>query len=182
MKTFYIADTHFGHANILSFDNRPFKTVEEMDGELVRRWNEHVAAEDTIYILGDLSWYGMEKTIEIVKSLNGKKVFIKGNHDSCNDGRFKNCFVNFVDYLEIKDDGRNVVLCHYPIPTFKNHFYGWYHLYGHVHVSFENNMIERFKYEMTSLYDKECRMFNVGAMMPRMDYTPKTLNEIISWG
>ena len=32
---------------------------------------------------------------------------------------------------------------------------------------------------MTSLYDKPCQMFNVGCMLPYMDYTPRTLDEII---
>lgn len=38
-KNFYIADTHFGHKNILKYDNRPFFTTEEMDNELVERWS-----------------------------------------------------------------------------------------------------------------------------------------------
>ena len=70
------------------------------------------------------------------------------------------------------------MLSHYPIPCFKNHYYDWYHLYGHVHSSFEWNMMERTKYEMTELYDKKCKMFNVGCMMPYMNYIPKTLSEI----
>ena len=84
--------------------------------------------------------------------------------------------------LEIKDNDRNVVLCHYPIPCFKNHFYGWIHLYGHVHNSFESNMMEHTKYLIEELYGKQCQMFNVGAMMPLMNYTPRTLDEIINNG
>ena len=84
------------------------------------------------------------------------------------------------EYMEIEDNGRNVVLCHYPIPCFKNHFYGWYHLYGHVHNSFESQMMEHDKFLMEQLYDRKCQMFNVGAMMPWMDYTPRTLDEIIA--
>ena len=52
-------------------------------------------------------------------------------------------------------------------------------LYGHVHNSFEENMIQHFRYEMGALYDKPCHMYNVGAMMKYMDYTPRTLEEII---
>ena len=67
---------------------------------------------------------------------------------------------------------------HYPIPCFKNHFYGWYHLYGHVHNSFEFNMMEHDKFLMQELYSRPCSMFNVGAMMPWMDYTPRTLEQV----
>lgn len=31
---------------------------------------------------------------------------------------------------------------------------------------------------MKELYDRPCQMFNVGAMMPWMDYTPRTLEQI----
>lgn len=65
-------------------------------------------------------------------------------------------------------------------PCFKNHFYGSFHLYGHVHNSFEWNMMEHDKYLMEELYTKPCQMFNVGVMMPWMDYTPRTLDEIIA--
>ena len=72
------------------------------------------------------------------------------------------------------------MLSHYPIPCFNKHYYGSYHLYGHVHNSFEWNMMERVKYEMTELYDKPCFMYNVGIMIDYMNYTPRTLDEIIS--
>ena len=39
-KIFFTGDLHFGHANVIAFDNRPFKTVEEMDAELIRRWKQ----------------------------------------------------------------------------------------------------------------------------------------------
>ena len=82
--------------------------------------------------------------------------------------------------MEIQDRGRDVVLCHYPIPCFKNHYQGWYHLYGHVHVSFESNMMENTRRQMEALYMKPSLMYNVGAMIPYMDYAPRTLDEIIA--
>lgn len=118
--------------------------------------------------------------IPILRSLKGQKFLIKGNHDRCNDNKFLREFVKVTEYLEVKDNGRTVILCHYPIPCFKNHFYGSFHLYGHVHNSFEWNMMEHDKYLMEELYTKPCQMFNVGAMMPWMDYTPRTLDEIIA--
>ena len=182
---FYISDTHFGHTNILSFDKRPFPNVEVMDAELVRRWNDRVAAQDTVYILGDFSWYTMERSVEIAKSLNGNKFLIKGNHDRCNDGRFKRCFSNVVEYAEIDDESRNVILCHYPILFYKN---DWnttvWMLHGHTHITPEQAYVDKWVAELHGNY-KEIpnpvgQIINVGCMMPYMNYTPRTLDEIVA--
>ena len=175
---FYIADWHYNHANILSYDNRPFKTVEEMDAALVERWNATVTSADTVYVLGDMFWGGETKAVPVLDSLNGKKILIKGNHDRCKNTEFRKRFDQISGYLEITDGDRHVVLCHYPMPCFKNHFHGWYHLYGHVHNSFEANMMEHDRMLLEDLYCRKCNMYNVGAMMPWMDYTPRTLDEI----
>lgn len=175
---FYIADWHYNHPNILSYDNRPFKTVEEMDAALVERWNATVTSADTVYVLGDMFWGGETKAVPVLDSLNGKKILIKGNHDRCKNTEFRKRFDQISGYLEITDGDRHVVLSHYPMPCFKNHFHGWYHLYGHVHNSFEANMMEHERMLLEDLYCRKCNMFNVGAMMPWMDYTPRTLDEI----
>ena len=175
---FYIADWHYNHANILAYDNRPFKTVEEMDAALVERWNATVTSADTVYVLGDMFWGGETKAVPVLDSLNGKKILIKGNHDRCKNTEFRKRFDQISGYLEITDGDRHVVLCHYPMPCFKNHFHGWYHLYGHVHNSFEANMMEHDRMLLEDLYCRKCNMFNVGAMMPWMDYTLRTLDEI----
>ena len=180
---YFISDLHFGHKNCLAFDNRPFTTIEEHDEYLIKLWNETVGIEDDVYILGDISWHNSTKTIEILKQLNGYKHLIKGNHD---DNLLKNTelrkqFVDIRNYQELAaGDGRAIVLCHYPMPCFRNHYYGWYHLYGHVHTSFEWNMMENTKRLMRELYDKPCEMYNVGAMVSYMNYRPRTLKEIIA--
>lgn len=178
-KTFYIADWHYGHKNILAYDNRPFRTIEEMNAELVKRWNDTVSPEDTVYILGDMFWCKTSEAIRVLDFMHGKKILIRGNHDRCKDAEFAKRFVKIADYLEIEDNGRHIVLCHYPIPCFRSHYHGWYHLYGHVHNSFEWNMMEHDRFLMEDLYEKPCLMYNVGAMIPYMDYTPRTLDEIV---
>lgn len=180
MAQFYVADWHYGHKNCIGFDNRPFFSVEEMNQALIDRWNGAVSADDTVYILGDMFWCGDDEAASVLARLNGSKILVRGNHDRVHSGKIQKMFDKIVSYLEIEDSGRNIVLCHYPIPCFKNHFYGWYHLYGHVHISFEYNMMEHVKQEMISLYEKPCQMFNVGAMMPWMDYTPRTMDEILA--
>ena len=69
-KIFFTGDLHFGHANVIAFDNRPFKTVEEMDAELIRRWNNKVGKGGLTYVLGDMIWKARnDDAPELIKSL-----------------------------------------------------------------------------------------------------------------
>ena len=45
---YYIADYHFGHANVLGFDHRPFNDVQEMEEFLVANWNAAVKPGDIV--------------------------------------------------------------------------------------------------------------------------------------
>lgn len=182
MSIFFISDLHLGHHNCLSFDNRPFKSLDEQDSVIIKNWNSKVSTDDTVWILGDISWYNSSYTIELFNKLNGKKCLCIGNHDKklLKNKQVRDLFDEITDYKELYlNKNTGVVLSHYPIPCYNKHFYGWYHLYGHVHNSFEWNMMEHDKYLMTELYGKKCQMYNVGAMIPYMGYTPRTLEEII---
>ena len=122
---YFISDLHFGHVNCLAFDNRPFNTIEEHDKYIIDKWNETVKSDDNVYILGDISWHTVPKTIEIFKNLNGNKHLYIGNHDSryLKDKTLCSLFVEITDYKELQlDYGMQIVLSHYPIPCFKNHF------------------------------------------------------------
>lgn len=183
MAYYFIADLHFGHKNALAFDNREFEDIEKHDQTLLKRWNEAVGPDDEVFLLGDISWYNVTRTMDILRQLNGIKHLIVGNHDKklLRNRDFRSLFVEITDYKEIQlPDGKGIVLCHYPIPCFNNHYHGWYHLYGHVHNSFESNMMSHVRFEMMALYQKPCHMYNVGAMIGYMNYTPRTLEEILS--
>lgn len=86
---FYTSDTHFGHKKVIDYCNRPFSSVEEMDAELIRRWNVLVKPEDTVFHLGDSFFCGAIKTAEILSHLNGQKILIRGNHDHWKDDKYK---------------------------------------------------------------------------------------------
>lgn len=181
MERFFISDLHFGHKNCLTFDSRPFADIDEHDAELCRRWNSTVSDGDEVWIIGDVSWLPPARTKEILSRLNGEKHLIIGNHDKkiIRDDDCRSVFAEVTPYHELKIcKGMGLVLCHYPIPCFNHRFGGWYHLYGHVHKSFEWTVAENDRRTFEQL-DQKCNMINVGCMMPYMDYTPRTLEQII---
>ena len=175
---YYIADNHFGHKNVIRFDNRPFADTVLMDEVLVHNWNERVTEDDTVYILGDCFWKNEENSVKLIQRLKGHKHLIRGNHDRVH-GRLRFYYESIEHYAEINDNDRLVILCHYPIPFYKNQHYGAVMLYGHVHNTREQDFIEKWKRE---LWESEipCNMINVGCMMEYMKYTPRTLNEILA--
>lgn len=180
-EKYFIADLHFGHDNVIKFDKRPFKTASEMDEVMRDNWNKTVTDEDEIFILGDISWLPSLETENFLKTLKGKKNLIIGNHDGkyLKNANIRNQFELVSPYREIFIEDKLLVLCHYPIPCFKNHLRGAYHFYGHVHNTFEYEIMEDLKLAMEDEQQKELRMYNVGCMLPHMNYTPKTFEQII---
>lgn len=81
---YYISDLHFGHKNVLSFDDRPFDNVEYMNKVIINNWNSAVTNSDEIYILGDVFWKN-DLAEEILPKLKGRKHLILGNHDRINN-------------------------------------------------------------------------------------------------
>ena len=183
MNVYFISDLHLGHANILRIDNRPFSSIEEHDEVIMQNWNNRVHSNDEVWILGDISFYRVPRVVEILRLLNGKKRLCIGNHDGAymKSAEFRGCFEEIGYYKKIHLGKKFGIICsHYPIPCFDMHRYGWLHLYGHVH-----NSPEWYKtMQMKSMIEQSgtlCRMYNVGCMIPGMDYIPRSYEEIIEF-
>ena len=82
MKTFFTSDTHFNHANVIKYCGRPFASSDEMNREMIARWNATVGPEDTVYHLGDFALGRFAEAPTILRRLNGtRKILVLGNHD-----------------------------------------------------------------------------------------------------
>ena len=179
-KTYFISDLHLGHENCLRFDNRPFKNVEELEKTFIENWNNKVDNADKVYCLGDMFWCDDQKTQEILKALNGEKIMLPGNHSKgIKPARDKKLLSILPDYYELNIDGNFVIISHYPIFSWKSMRYGTIHLYGHLHNSEEQDWFEGIIHNFRKKGIKY-NAYNVGCMMPYMDYTPRTLQEIVS--
>ncbi|GBU27251.1 hypothetical protein R84B8_00780 [Treponema sp. R8-4-B8] len=135
---YFTADNHFCHNNIILSCLRPFKDVDEMNNEMIHRWNNVVKKNDEIYILGDFMYKGKGKDAnEILSKLNGRKYLIKGNHEKyLNEKEFNSDAFEWIkDYYVLKYEGLKIVLFHFPMLSWDGSYHGSIHLYGHVHNS-----------------------------------------------
>ncbi len=78
---YFIADTHFNHANIVKYCNRPFKNICEMNEYIIQKWNSVVKKDDIVYHLGDVGFGSLEEVKGLIEKLNGTKILLRGNHD-----------------------------------------------------------------------------------------------------
>jgi len=131
----FTSDTHWGHANIIKYDNRPFASIEEHDEALVQNWNAVVKPCDVVYHLGDVAWHrnvaGVE---ELLARLNGTKFLILGNHDKDAVAKAKG-WAKVTPYHEITVDGQKVCLFPYRMVVWNRSHHGSWSLHGHSHGS-----------------------------------------------
>ena len=166
---FFTSDQHFGHFNIIRLCSRPFGTVEEMDEALLSKWNGKVKADDTVYILGDL-FFRAAKVEPILKTLNGRKHLIVGNHDHTWMKRVEasDYFASVQTLKEVEVDGRVLTLCHYPMLSYPQARRG-YMVYGHIH----NNVRDDY----WPLIARRSRMLNAGADVN--NFEPVSFDELV---
>lgn len=194
---YYISDLHFFHSNLNDrMDKRGFASGEAMNEHMIRQWNDRVHKNDEVVILGDLSVGKAEETNEIIQRLKGKLYLITGNHDRFLQKKEFDAsrFVWIKPYGEIHDNNRRVILSHYPVFCYNGQYLRdkkgnprTYMLYGHVHNTYDefliNQFIQRTRSSVRKVRGREepvaipCNMINCFCMFS--DYVPLTLDEWI---
>lgn len=194
---YYIADPHFFHGALnTKMDHRGFQDAESMNLYMLQQWNKKVRKNDEVVILGDLSWGKPEETNALLEQLHGRLYLVSGNHDRfLKDKKYNaNRFVWIKSYDELHDNGRKVVLCHYPIMCYNGQYRldekgnpKVYMLHGHVHDTQDQRLLDQFQ-EITRNTESvgidgtkrtiPCNMIN--CFCGYSDYTPLTLDEWIA--
>ena len=129
-EIFVISDTHFGHANIIKYCNRPFADPMEMDEKIIENWNKTVRPEDIIYHLGDV-YFGKKNPSNWNKRLNGRKRLILGNHDDGKDEVLQQMFGKILMWRMFPDLG--LLLTHVPVHYSGLEFKVSKNVHGHIH-------------------------------------------------
>lgn len=139
---YFTSDTHFGHANVIKFQKRPWRTVEQMNAALVAGINARVGMHDELWILGDFSYkLGQEEALEVRRSIVCRNVhLVPGNHDrNWAVPELDGVFILEPPIAKIKYEGHRFVCSHYPIMDWEGMRRGSIQLHGHIHSRPEYN-------------------------------------------
>lgn len=159
-RVFVISDTHFNHRKIIEYADRSFSSVQHMNKEMVKRWNQTVGKNDTVYFLGDFNWHDRHgyNTGYWITHLNGRKVFIAGNHDHGKNRIHGSSHHKYIPYR-----GYKFCLIHDPKESTTKDKTVWM-IHGHSH----NNL---------PFIDGEKKRIN--ASVEVIDYRPLNLDKLI---
>ena len=141
-KFWLTSDLHFWHKNICKYCNRPFETVEQMNEEIINRYNSVISEDDTVFILGDLGFCGIEKLRVVISQLKGHIIVIQGNHDPdktiktlLEEGLIEEChkLLHVIVEGDKECPDQELTLCHFPMIDWYNKEKGAWMIHGHQH-------------------------------------------------
>jgi len=197
-KIFFTSDWHLFHNNCLTFDERPFKTIDHMHEVIIKRFNATVPTHGITYVLGDCGIIkNKEKMRNFISRLNGTLILIRGNHDRGFNAMYELGFDVVIDKAQLRVGEDILTMSHCPLVGvyrektlgFKKHNgtenwhgekwhhnnysfpdFGQFHVHGHIHARGlkENNRL---------VIDK--RQWDIGVVGNK--YTPVTMSQIESW-
>lgn len=168
-RIFVTSDLHFFHANIIELCKRPFTNVEIMNECLIENWNAKVEKDDLVIYCGDFALCAADNFDSVIHRLNGRKVLVKGNHDSRSNKFYldNNRFAFVCDYFSMK----NILFTHRPIEYQSICDSKWtesINAHGHIHNS-RSEIIKKYEISDQKLFNVSCEVH---------DYFPITLEEI----
>jgi len=144
-KTYLLSDTHFFHKAMIEYCNRP----PNFDQKIINQWQATVGPQDIVYHLGDVTWGSQEQLQQILHSLPGTKILIRGNHDK---NHSNNWFIHagFAAVVE-KVQVSGVILSHFPARMTQEEIdYGIINIHGHFHNNNPKKWEPKSKDKITS--------------------------------
>lgn len=193
-KVWFTSDSHFFHANVIQYCNRPFSSVEEMNRILISNWNSVVDQQDVVYHLGDFSL--SFRAVELfTRELNGTKFLVPGNHDSCHSYNKKarteekrwNRIAQYEELgwsvlpeqitLDLGKDIGEVLMCHHPYSWDSNGTEGGSDKYARWRPVDDGQRWLLHGHRHSTIQDNlDRRMIDVG--VDANEYTPTSLETI----
>lgn len=170
----YYSDPHFGHANIIKLCHRPFNSIQEMNEELIKRYNEAVDPSETVLWVGDAFFGSKDFARDTLSRLHGTKLLVKGNHDRSSRVMSELGFDLVCKEMHLNMPGVRVPVrvCHYP---WKRHAKDGRHQNRHPEYSGEEVLIHGHTHSMTQSSGNQ---IHVG--VDAWDFRPASHAEVVA--
>jgi calcineurin-like phosphoesterase family protein len=91
---YFTSDTHYGHANIIGFCDRPYADVHHMNVDLVNRAAAVLGPDDELWHLGDVALGYLDSSLTNLARIPANVTLVAGNHDRCHPYNGKDTPVN----------------------------------------------------------------------------------------
>lgn len=144
---FFTSDQHYFDTDIMTFADRPYADVGEMNEDMIAKFVSRVSDEDEVYMLGDI--FGGKPPADqvgalshILKRLGIERIpfhLIRGNHDKLSDDEYRACgFRTITRGFTYIDDvaGMRAMLTHDPCMVQPKDTLA---ICGHIHTLFKEN-------------------------------------------
>lgn len=143
-RLFLTADEHYFHSNIISYCNRPFADVDEMNKALIDNHNAKISTEDCVIHIGDFVFGNANSIVNIIDKLNGFHFLMDGSHDRALKRYIEEDPTKIPSHVssricilpklfEFKYQSKKIVFCHYAMLRWWASHHGSYHFFGHSH-------------------------------------------------
>lgn len=174
----YIADTHFGHQNILEECRSQFQSIEEMDATIIENINRKMKKSDTLYIIGDFMYRSKRSPIEYLEAIKPKKILVAGNHDRdwlkhLSKEEIEQYFLGVYQQYATKKNGIELHFNHFPqLAWNRSHFFAQsFSICGHIHNAKDTSIAAK-------LFPQVTCQFNAGVDINHFE--PVTFEELVA--
>lgn len=119
------SDWHLGHRGIASRFRTEFGSDSQHDYTIVENCAKELTKRDVIFMVGDMSF--TVEGLEMIGKLPGRKILVRGNHDTLSMARYNAVF----DEIHGAYRYKGAFITHIPIHPME--LYRGYNIHGHCH-------------------------------------------------
>lgn len=189
-NVYFTSDLWLGRENILKIANRPYESLEEMENDIIEKWNSIIKDDDTVYVLNNFA-VDPYTAARALKDLNGNIILMNPNsaltYAFTGDGNKDNIDLDELISSDgkivctsqtiIEDASNDVVICYWPMSEWNGKESGTLHIYGYSYPIMKGK-----KGNMTDIaVEDEITTGRINVCMDKWNFYPVSLKAIKSY-
>lgn len=168
---YFTAGLLLGNEDAITFRHRPFSSVEQMDNQIIKNWNDTIKDDDTVYIIGDMFSLSKGSPKKYLTQLKGRKHLVFGSTDKkwMKKIDLTDYFIDYKRLAEIDIGDKHLTMCYLYFPCWPRMSYNGYMVFGSEN-EFTHGSYWRIRYESDKILDASVDVNN---------FRPVTFGELI---